>query len=87
MNTKKPAMSKGIMGDVGVAMLSSICAPLASVPAGMRGVMTSMVKPSDDVFREGDAASQDPLPVRVQVALNDDLVPAQVRLDETSQRL
>ena len=44
---------KWTVGILAALVLATVLAPFAVVPAGTRGVMTTMGKPSDDVFTEG----------------------------------
>ena len=44
---------KWVIGLVFTLLLVSFLAPIAIVPAGSRGVLTTMGKPSDEVFGEG----------------------------------
>jgi regulator of protease activity HflC (stomatin/prohibitin superfamily) len=53
MHTMHIPLIKWTVGILIALVLATVLAPFAIVPAGMRGVMTTMGKPSDDVFTEG----------------------------------
>ena len=41
------------VGILAALLLATVLAPFAIVPAGTRGVMTTMGKPSENVYSEG----------------------------------
>ena len=53
MNTTHRPLIKWTVGILAALFLVTVLAPFAVVPTGARGVMTTMGKPSDDVFTEG----------------------------------
>jgi regulator of protease activity HflC (stomatin/prohibitin superfamily) len=53
MHTMHIPLIKWTVGILAALVLTTVLAPFAVVPAGSRGVMTTMGKPSDDVFTEG----------------------------------
>ena len=53
MNTLKLTLIKWTVGVAVLFLLGWLLAPFAIVPAGMRGVMTTLGKPSEEVFSEG----------------------------------
>ncbi len=53
MNTLTPRTIKWAIGIIGTLLLAILLAPFTIVPAGNRGVMTTMGKPSEDIYGEG----------------------------------
>jgi regulator of protease activity HflC (stomatin/prohibitin superfamily) len=53
MNTMHISLIKWTVGILAALLLATVLAPFAIVPAGTRGVMTTMGKPSEDVYSEG----------------------------------
>jgi regulator of protease activity HflC (stomatin/prohibitin superfamily) len=53
VNTLKLTLIKWTVGVAVLFLLGWLLAPFAIVPAGMRGVMTTLGKPSEEVFSEG----------------------------------
>lgn len=53
MNTINLSVAKWTIGTLFALFLALVLAPFAIVPAGTRGVMTTMGKPSEDVYGEG----------------------------------